>query len=96
VNVVRRDLGPQVITDVARLLRQSIEYALTHRDECLHYSLRYGRGLDTARADRFVGMYVNDYTRDFGEEGRQAVRALLQRACDAGVIPQLPRLDFAS
>lgn len=94
VNVVRRDLGEAAMADVARLLRQSIEYALSHREECLDYSLRYGRGLDTGRADRFVGMYVNHYTRDFGEEGRAAVRELLGRAHAAGVIPRLPALDF--
>lgn len=94
VNVVRRDLGAEEMQTVARLLRESIEYALTHREECLDYSLQYGRGLDTGRADRFVGMYVNDYTRDFGEEGRAAVRELLGRAHREGAIPSLPALDF--
>ncbi|MBI3947076.1 MAG: ABC transporter substrate-binding protein [Armatimonadetes bacterium] len=94
VNVVRRDLGPEAVAVVARLLRQSIEYALSHRQECLDYSLRYGRGIDPDRADRFVGMYVNDYTRDFGQEGRAAVRELLGRAHRACIIPALPALDF--
>lgn len=96
VNVVRRDLGMEAMTTVARLLRQSIDYALLHRQECLDYALRYGRGIDRVRAERFVGMYVNEYTRDFGEEGRAAVRALFERADGAGLIPALPVLDFVS
>lgn len=95
VNVIRRDLGADTPA-VARLLRQSIDYALSHREEALEYALSYGRGLDTPRADRFVGMYVNDYTRDFGTEGQAAVRELLTRAHAAKIIPTLPALDFVS
>jgi 1,4-dihydroxy-6-naphthoate synthase len=93
-NVARRDLGPEVLADVARLLRESIDYALDHRDEALDYALGWGRGLDPERADRFVQMYVNDYTRDWGEEGRKAVAALLERAYEAGVIPNRPAVEY--
>ncbi len=87
-NAIRKDLGSQVIRDVNRLLKQSIEYGLAHRGEALEYALRYGRDLDRSRADRFVGMYVNDWTLDFGPRGRQAVTELLARGHQAGVIPE--------
>jgi 1,4-dihydroxy-6-naphthoate synthase len=86
-NAIRKDLGPQVIGDVNRLLKQSIQYALANREEALAYALQYGRDLDQKRADRFVGMYVNDWTLDFGPRGREAVRVLLERGHAAGVIP---------
>ncbi|MDR3182302.1 MAG: ABC transporter substrate-binding protein, partial [Planctomycetaceae bacterium] len=73
-NVIRRDLPPQTITDVVRLLYESIKYALDHRDEALDYALGFGRGLQRSDADKFVGMYVNDWTLDFGDRGRTAVR----------------------
>ena len=86
-NGVRKDLGPQAIADVQRLLHASIEYGLQHRREALEYALGFGRGLDPAKADEFVGMYVNDWTLDFGPRGRQAVAELLARGHAAGVIP---------
>jgi 1,4-dihydroxy-6-naphthoate synthase len=95
-NAVRRDLGSGVIQDVHRLLKASIEFALAHRGEALDYALSFGRGLDRDDADRFVGMYVNDYTLDFGETGRQAVQELLARGHRAGVIPQLVTPEFVS
>jgi 1,4-dihydroxy-6-naphthoate synthase len=85
-NAIRKDLGPRVIRDVHRLLKQSIVYGLEHRQEALKYALQFGRDLDPARADRFVGMYVNDWTLDFGPRGREAVRTLLARGHSAGVI----------
>ncbi len=88
-NAIRKDLGPEVIRQVNRLLKQSIEYALAHREEALTYALQYGRDLDRPRADRFVGMYVNNWTLDFGPRGREAVRILLARGHAAGVIPNL-------
>jgi 1,4-dihydroxy-6-naphthoate synthase len=94
-NGVRRDLGRQVIADVQRLLRASIEYGLQHRREALEYALGFGRGLDPAKADEFVGMYVNDWTLDFGPRGRQAVAELLARGHAAGVIPTLVTPEFA-
>lgn len=93
-NVVRRDLGDTRIREVAALLRQSIEYSLAHRDEALAYALDYGRGLDRSQADRFVGMYVNELTVDYGERGRTAVETFLGRAHARGLIPRVPRLDF--
>ncbi len=93
-NAIRRDLGDAVIQDVHRLLKASIEFGLAHRDEALDYALSYGRGLDRDDADQFVGMYVNDYTLDFGEQGRHAVRELLERGHTSGVIPTLVRPEF--
>ncbi len=93
-NAVRKDLGDDVIRDVNRLLKESIRYGLSHRDEALDYALRYGRDLDRARADRFVGMYVNDWTLDFGPRGRKAVRRLLAEGHQSGVIPNLIEPEF--
>ncbi|MCD4749802.1 MAG: hypothetical protein K8R59_10560 [Thermoanaerobaculales bacterium] len=93
-NVVRRDLGGTVISEVSALLRQSIEYSLAHRGQALDYALEYGRGLDRAKADRFVGMYVNELTVDYGERGRKAMRLFLERAFSEGLIPRVPTLDF--
>lgn len=93
-NAIRRDLGPAVMEEVTALLKQSIEYGLSHRDEALDYALQYGRNLDRSQADRFVGMYVNDWTLDFGEEGRKAVETLLARGHEAGVIPQRVQPEF--
>ncbi|HWE39270.1 MAG TPA: MqnA/MqnD/SBP family protein [Isosphaeraceae bacterium] len=86
-NVVRRDLGDALIARIARLLKASIRYALDHRDEALSYALKYARDLDPALADRFVGMYVNDWTLDYGPVGRRAVRTLLDRAAEVGILP---------
>jgi 1,4-dihydroxy-6-naphthoate synthase len=86
-NVVRKDLGDAMISRIARLLKESIRYALDHRGEALEYALRYARDLEPALADRFVGMYVNDWTIDYGPKGRQAVRTLLTRAAEAGLVP---------
>ncbi len=93
-NVIRRDLGDELMERLARLLRQSIEYSLEHRQEALDYALDYGRGLDRDKADQFVGMYVNDLTVDYGERGREAVREFLGRAHAAGLINEMPQLDF--
>ncbi len=93
-NVVRRDLGEETIAEVSRLLRQSIEYSLAHREKALDYALDYGRGLDRNRADRFVGMYVNELTVDYGDRGRKAMRVFLERAFEQGLIPNVPQLDF--
>lgn len=93
-NGIRRDLGPETIRDVNRLLHASIEHGLSHRQEALEHALRYGRGLDRAKADAFVGMYVNQWTLDFGPRGRQAVAELLRRGHAAGIIPQLVVPEF--
>ncbi len=94
-NAIRKDLGSRAIADVNRLLRESIQYGLAHREEALEYALGFGRGLDHGMADRFVGMYVNDWTLDFGPRGRQAVTELLARGHSAGVIPRLVTPEFA-
>ena len=95
-NAIRRDLGEDGMKKVARLLKESIQYALDHRQEALEYALQYARDLDSAQADRFVGMYVNMRTLDYGEEGRRAVALLLDRACEAGIIPTRVLVDFVS
>ena len=93
-NVIRRDLGDETMAQVAGLLRGSIEYSLENRDQALDYALGFGRGLDRRQADRFVGMYVNELTVDYGERGRRAVREFLGRAHAARLIPRMPTLDF--
>ena len=93
-NVVRRDLGEATVIKIAGLLKQSICYALEHRQEALEYALRYARDLDPALADRFVGMYVNDWTVDYGPRGREAVRLLLTRAAEAGLVPGPVDIQF--
>ena len=87
-NVVRRDLGPETIREISRLLKESIRYSLAHRDEALDYALKYARDMDKSLADRFVGMYVNDWTLDYGPRGREAVHRLLEEGHRAGVIPK--------
>jgi 1,4-dihydroxy-6-naphthoate synthase len=93
-NAIRKDLGPVVMKEVNRLLQASIRYGLEHREEALDYALQYGRDLDRTKADTFVGMYVNDWTLDFGPRGREAVRQLLARGHAAGVIPTLIEPEF--
>ncbi len=86
-NVVRRNLGDDLIGEVSSDLRASIVYGLEHRDEALAHAMQYAGDLDLAQADEFVGMYVNEYTIDYGDRGRQAVRELLRRGAEAGLIP---------
>lgn len=93
-NVVRRDLGEEVSREVARLIKESIEYALDHREEALAHALGYARDLPPELADKFVSMYVNEWTVDYGERGREAVRALLSRGHEAGVIPHKVAVEF--
>ncbi len=95
-NVVRRDLGAALIQDIARDVRASIEYGLAHRDEALAYARGFSRGLDAGRTDRFVGMYVNAYTVDYGSEGRRAVAELLARGHRARLIPPAVDLRFVA
>ena len=94
-NAIRRDLGPEMIAEVGGLLRQSIEHGLRHRKEALDYALEFGRGIGREVADRFVGMYVNDYTLDYGEKGRRAIDLFLRRGHEAGVIPRRVAVEFA-
>jgi 1,4-dihydroxy-6-naphthoate synthase len=93
-NVVRRDLGPEVIGQISRLLKESIRYALDHRADALSYALSYARDMDRELADRFVGMYVNDWTLDYGPRGRAAVQRLLAEGHKAGVIPAPVAVEF--
>ena len=93
-NVVRKDLGEALIGTISRHLRASIDYALDHREGALDHALQYARGLDRAKADTFVGMYVNDWTRDYGERGRTAVRTLLDHGIRAGIITQPVTVEF--
>ena len=93
-NAIRRELGPELIAQVTRALRQSIQYALDHREPALAYAMQFARDLDTQMADRFVGMYVNERTLDYGEDGKEAVRRLLDMGYRAGIIPHQPRVEF--
>jgi 1,4-dihydroxy-6-naphthoate synthase len=93
-NVIRRDLGPDSIARISRLLRDSIAYALAHRDEGVRYAMQFGRGLDREKTDRFVGMYVNELTLDYGNRGREAVRRLLTEAGEKGLAPKVA-IEFA-
>jgi 1,4-dihydroxy-6-naphthoate synthase len=95
-NVVRRDLGDALMQDIARDLKASIQYGLAHRAEALAHATAYGRGLDPSRVDRFVGMYVNAYTVDYGTTGRRAVAELLARAHGAGLLPGPVEVTFVA
>jgi 1,4-dihydroxy-6-naphthoate synthase len=94
VNVARRDIGEERLRDLSAVLADSIDDGLRHRDEALEYALRFGRGLRPDLADRFVGMYVNELTRDYGDEGRDAVRELLRRGEAAGAFTAPVQLEF--
>jgi 1,4-dihydroxy-6-naphthoate synthase len=93
-NVVRKDLGPELTRKVSRHLRDSIAYGLQHRVGALDHAMQYARGLDRSKADTFVGMYVNDWTLDYGERGRQAVRLFLQRGVEAGLVKKPVTVEF--
>ena len=86
-NIIRRDLGPELISRLSTLLHDSIAYGLKHRADAVTHAMQYGRGLDRADTDTFVGMYVNDLTLDYGERGRTAVLRLLGEASEKGLIP---------
>jgi 5,8-dihydroxy-2-naphthoate synthase len=93
-NAIRRRLGRELISTVSRALRDSIQYALDHRPEALSYALQFARDLEPQLADRFVGMYVNERTLDYGADGRDAVRRLLEMGYDAGIIPHRAHVEF--
>lgn len=92
-NTVRRDHG-EMIPVISKLLQDSIRYGLEHRKEAVEYALQFGRDLNIEQADEFIGMYVNDRTLDYGDDGRESVRLFLERAAKMGVIPAMPPLDF--
>ncbi len=95
-NAIRRDLGEDLLPLVSADLRASIVYGLEHREDALAHAMQYARGLDPAEADRFVGMYVNDYTVDYGHDGRRAVQLLLDRGAEAGIIPHRVNVTFVT
>ena len=95
-NIIRRDLGPEMIAKVSRLLHASIAYALSHRQEALDYAMQFGRGLDRAKADRFVGMYVNELTLEYGDRGREAVQRLFDEAWEKRLIPSKIDVEFSA
>jgi 1,4-dihydroxy-6-naphthoate synthase len=95
-NIIRRDLGTEMIGKVSKMLHDSIAYALAHRQDAVQYAEQFGRGLDRERTDKFVGMYVNDLTLGYGERGRKAVERLMSEAFEKGLIPRRVPVEFAA
>jgi 1,4-dihydroxy-6-naphthoate synthase len=95
-NIIRRDLGAETIAKVSKMLHDSIAYALSHRAEAVEYALQFGRGLDRAKTDRFVGMYVNDLTLAYGDRGRSGLERLMSDAFERGLIPKRVPVEFAA
>jgi 1,4-dihydroxy-6-naphthoate synthase len=95
-NIIRRDLGTQMIAKVSKMLHDSIAYALSHREEAVEYALQFGRGLDRSKTDKFVGMYVNELTLAYGDRGRRGLERLMKDAFDRGLIPQRVAVEFAA
>lgn len=93
-NAIRRSLGPELISSVSNALRDSIQYALDHREQALQYAMQFARDLDPRLADRFVGMYVNERTLDYGADGKEAIRRLLETGYREGIISVEPRVEF--
>ena len=95
-NVVRKDLPPQVQRDLAQIIRQSIDYGLAHREAAVRHSLPYAREMDASLAGKFIGMYVNDYTRDYGQTGRAAIQEFLRAGSEGGFVPPVDDLEFVT
>jgi 1,4-dihydroxy-6-naphthoate synthase len=93
-NAIRRKLGPEIGLQVARVIRESVGYALEHREAALDYAMQFARDMDPMLADKFIGMYVNRWTLDYGEEGRRAVRELLARGAAVGLVPSSFKVEF--
>jgi 1,4-dihydroxy-6-naphthoate synthase len=93
-NAIRRSLGPKLLKDITRALRDSIQYALDNREEALEYAMQFARDLDPGLANRFVSMYVNERTLDYGDDGRQAISKLLEMGHEKGIITVQPKVDF--
>lgn len=93
-NCIRKDLGQQVMQEVTDILRKSIQYSLDHRPQAVEYALQYGRDLNRALADQFVGMYVNHWTLDYGPTGQTAITTLLKRGADAGLVPPVESIEY--
>jgi 5,8-dihydroxy-2-naphthoate synthase len=95
-NCIRKDLGQPMMQEVTDILKQSIQFSLNHRKEAVEYALQFGRDLDRGLADRFVGMYVNDWTLDYGPRGREAIVTLLRRGAEAGLVPGIEKIEFVT
>ena len=93
-NVLRKDLPPEVRRDLSQIMRESIDYGLTHREAAVHHSLPYARDMDATLAGKFIGMYVNDYTRAYGETGRRAIREFLRAGSEQGFVPAAGEVEF--
>jgi 1,4-dihydroxy-6-naphthoate synthase len=93
-NVIKRDLGSELTLECCKALRDSIQYALDNREEALQYAMQFARDLDVQQADKFVGMYVNERTLDYGKDGREAISKLLDMGYERGIIPHKPNVDF--
>jgi 1,4-dihydroxy-6-naphthoate synthase len=93
-NVIRKDIAPDVRRDLLTIMRESIDYGLAHRDAAVSHSMPYARDMDATLASKFIGMYVNDYTRDYGDTGRAAIREFLGRAEKAGYLERAVELEF--
>ena len=93
-NAIRRSLGPEAHAIISKALRDSIQHALDHREQALEYAMQFARDLDTSLASRFVSMYVNERTLDYGPDGREAIRKLLEMGHERGIIPIAPKVDF--
>ena len=95
-NVIRKDFTPEQRTEINTIMKASIAYGLDHRRAAVEHSMTHARGMEVPLADEFIGMYVNDYTLDYGESGRAAIREFLGRAADQGLVPRLDKLEFVS
>jgi 1,4-dihydroxy-6-naphthoate synthase len=93
-NAVRRALGPELGRQIAKTIRNSVEYALEHREQALNYAMQFARDMDTELADEFVGMYVNKWTLGYGERGKRAVKELIERGTQAGLLPEPASVEF--
>jgi 1,4-dihydroxy-6-naphthoate synthase len=95
-NAIKRELGPELMSEVSKYLHSSIQYSMDNREDALSYAMQFARDMEPALADRFVAMWVNDLTLDYGDRGREAVKRLLQEGYDAGIIPHKVDVDFVS
>ncbi len=93
-NVIRKDLAIEAMKEISEILRESIKYSLAHRDEAVEYALKYARGMAKDKADKFIGMYVNDLTVDYGERGKKAIELFLKEAYEKKLVPILPEITF--
>jgi 1,4-dihydroxy-6-naphthoate synthase len=95
-NCIRKDLGASAMQEVTDILKASIQFSLDHRDRAVEYALRFGRDLNKKLADRFVGMYVNHWTLDYGDRGREAITRLLKEGTEAGIVPVIDRIEYVT